>query len=133
MADRTIADTLFPALRDRYPDRGFRVEVDPEPCAVFPAAGAHIGDVRICDDGDEVTVYPGHFLHAHISNYDDVSRAEKTKAISDEVIELLDALFADRIAFWGARSAGGWRWLDSAKGEQPADNEYVWSRPRKAI
>ena len=133
MAGQSIADTLFPRVAERFPGRGLRFEGDPRRCAVFPAVGAHIGDVRVCDDGDEVTVYPGHFLHAHFANYDDIPAAETARLISNDVIELLDALFSDQIAFWGPPSAGGWRWLDTSAGERPEDNEYVWSRPRKAI
>ncbi len=134
MAAPSIADTLFPMLRKRFPDRGLRIETRPEPCAVFPAIHPEVGDIEVCDDGDEVTVYAGTFTHGHFSNYDEIPGEQKAKIISSDVVEFLEAVFSDQVTFWGShRGGGGWQRLDLAPSEDPDPGEYVWSGPRNAI
>jgi hypothetical protein len=129
-----IADTLFPLLRERFADRGIRLESQPQVCAIFPAAHPEVGDIQVCDDGDEVTVYAGNFTHGHFSNYDDLPEGDKARDISESVIDFLEAVFADRVAFWGShKTGGGWRRLDIGTQEKPKASEYVWSGPRRTI
>jgi hypothetical protein len=129
-----IADTLFPMLRERFAGRGLRIETQPRVCAIFPAAHPEVGDIQVCDDGDEVTLYAGNFTHGHFSNYDKIPEQEKAKEISDSVVEFLEAVFADRVAFWGShKTGGGWRRLDAGLQEKPEASEYVWSGPRQTI
>jgi hypothetical protein len=129
-----MADTLFPTLRERFPHRGLRFESRPVPCAVFPAVHPDVGDIQVCDDGDEVTVYAGKFTHGHFSNYDEISGPEKRRIISEDVVEFLDAVFTDQVIFWGSHGGGGgWHRLDFGPCEDPEPGEYVWSGPRNAI
>ena len=129
-----ITDTLFPLLRERFADRGLRIETQPQVCAIFPAIHPEVGDIQVYDDGDEVTVYAGNFTHGHFSNYDAISEQEKAKDISESIIDFLEAVFADRVAFWGSHKAGGgWRRLDIGAQEKPNGCEYVWSGPRRTI
>jgi hypothetical protein len=121
-------------LRVRFPDRGLRVETQPQASAIFPAAHAEVGDIQVCDDGDEVTVYAGSFTHGHFANYDAISDEQKARLISEDVIDFLDAVFADKVAFWGShKGGGGWRRLDTGSQEKPRASEYVWSGPRRTI
>jgi hypothetical protein len=129
-----IADILFPMLRDRFHDRGLHIQNEPQLCAIFPAVHPDVGDIEICDDGDEITVYAGNFTHGHFANYDDITEDQKAKLISEGVVEFLEAVFSDRVAFWGShQGGGGWRRLDLAPHQVPASGEYVWSGPRNAI
>jgi hypothetical protein len=129
-----IADMLFPMLRERFPGRGLHIQNGPQLCAIFPGVHPDVGDVEVCDDGDEITVYAGNFTHGHFSNYDDVAEEQKARLISEDVIEFLEAVFADQVVFWGShQGGGGWRRLDLAPHPGPANGEYVWSGPRSAI
>jgi hypothetical protein len=121
-------------LRQRFADHGLRVDTQPQVCAIFPAAHPDVGDIRVCDDGDEVTVYAGNFTHGHFSNYDDIPEQQKATLISENVIDFLEAVFADRVGFWGSHKAGGgWRRLDIGPQKEPKAFEYVWSGPRRTI
>jgi hypothetical protein len=128
-----ISDFLIPKLRRRFSDRGLRVGVPPQPCAVFPAIHPEVGDVVISDDGYELTLEAGNFTHSHFSNYDDnLSESQKAERISEDVAQFLEELFADRVVLWGSHAgSGGWYPRD----EQPsrlfrAHGElYVWSGP----
>jgi hypothetical protein len=128
-----ISDVLIPKLRERFADRGLQVGVPPEPCAVFTAINPDVGDIVISDDGFELTLEAGRFTHSHFYNYDqDLSETEKAERISEDVVQFLDDLFADRIVLWGSNdSSGGWYPRDeprsgfwSGRGEL-----YVWSGP----
>src|SRR3954451_1360141 len=95
-----ISDVLIPKLRERFAGRGLQVGVPPEPCAVFTAINPDVGDVVISDDGYELTLEAGRFTHSHFSNYDeDLSETQRAERISEDVVQFLDDLFADRIAF----------------------------------
>jgi hypothetical protein len=134
MTEHAISDTLFPMLRERFPDRGMRLESRPEPCAIFPAVHQDVGDIEVCDDGDEVTVYAGKFTHGHFSNYNELSQTEKAQIISADVVEFLDAVFSDQVVFWGSHEGGGgWHRIDIGPYEDPEAGEYVWSGPRNVI
>ena len=86
------------------------------------------------DDGDEVTLYAGKFTHGHFANYDAISDEQKSKLISEDIIEFLEAVFADKVAFWGSHKSGdGWRRLDIGQQERSKAAEYVWSGPRQNI
>lgn len=127
-----IADTLVPMLRERFPERGLRVETHPRLRFIFPAAHQDVGDILIYDDGDEITLHAGVFTHGHFSNYDAITDEQKAQLISEDVVNFLTAVFADRVVFWGSRKGGGgWRRLDIGSEESPRESEYVWSGPTK--
>lgn len=128
-----ISDFLIPKLQERFSSHGLQVSVSPEPCAVFPAIHPDVGDVVISDEGYEVTLQAGRFTHGHFANYDqNLSDTQKAERISEDIVQFLDDLFADRIVLWGSHnSSGGWYPRDeprpgfwSGRGEL-----YVWSGP----
>jgi hypothetical protein len=120
-------------LGERFSNRGFRIETKPEVCIVFPAVNPIVGDIQICDDGHEITIYIGSFTHGHFACYDDIPDEQKAKLISEDVVEFLDAVFSDQVAFWGShQGGGGWRRLDSVSAKASTNSEYVWSG-RKSI
>ncbi len=129
-----IFDTLLPMLTVRFPNAGVRIERGERLRAIIPAAHPDVGDIMFQDDGDEVTVYAGNFTHGHFANYDAISDEQKAKLISEDVVDFLDAVFADKVAFWGShKCGGGWRRLDIGPQKQPEAAEYVWSGPRQNI
>jgi len=140
----SIADHLIPKLIERFPDRGLKVMETTQPFAIFPAIHKDVGDIEIYDDGDELTLVAGKFTHGHFYNYDDnLTEDQKTAKIGEEVVEFLDAVFADRVVFWGSHSgAGGWDRRDVSTEDDSQSvwpiggddllenrNEYVWSGP----
>jgi hypothetical protein len=128
-----ISDFLIPMLRQRFPSRGLRTGVPPEPCAVFPATHPEVGDVVISDDGYELTLEAGNFTHSHFANYDDkLSETQKAERIAEDVAEFLEELFADRIILWGSHAgSGGWYARDAGPSHVSRGHGelYVWSGP----
>jgi hypothetical protein len=104
----SIAAVLIPELQRRFPGRGLRIAPKPGRYAVFPAAHPLVGDIAIDEDGDDLIVYLGHFTHAHLGNNDEGLRgAERATAIVANLMELLQAVFADRVVMWGSHNGGG--------------------------
>ena len=130
-----IRDRLIPALRERFPTESFTFSEPPEPIASLPARNAALGRLEICDDGDEATVYITEVTHGHFSCYDDSLTPEQHETtITADVLDFLEALFADRVLLYRtpSRSMGGWTRLDlSPESERiRRDREYfLWSRP----
>jgi hypothetical protein len=105
----------------------------PDPCAVFPGIHPGIRGVSIYDDGEELTVSIDDLTHGHFAAYDSgLSETERDQRIVEEVVEFLEALFADRVAVWGqANVGGGWYRIDrGGVGRQADVPEFVWSGPR---
>jgi hypothetical protein len=127
----TLSEKLIPRLFARFPDRGMRVHEGKQPVATFPAAHPDVGDLRIDDDDDELTITVGELTHGHFTprNYRTPSQ-EKEEDLIERVLEFLDDIFANQIEFWTADGAGGWH----ARGGKPlgqwADRRrFVWSGP----
>ena len=128
-----ICDSLIPIRQGRFPGRGLKSGIPPEPCAIFPAMHPEVGDIQIYDDGDEITLVAGHFTHGHFSNYDDLPLAVKEKIIAGNVVTFLDKLFSDHVVLWGSKKGGGgWRVVDQDSMDKTKhEKEYVWSGPRR--
>jgi len=126
-----IFDTLVPALRARFPDRGMRV--DGEGYVIFPAADRQFGDLVIYDEGDEVTIMVGKFTHLHLGRRKEEPECEVASAITARVIEYLEHLFADRMLVWaGVLGFGrGQRLRDHREDEYSTFfvRKFVWSGP----
>ena len=129
-----ISEHLIPKLQKEFSDRRLRVGVPPESCAIFPTVHSEVGDIEICDDGDELTVYLGTFTHRHFGNYDEkLSKGQAAEAIAQDVVAFLKEVFADRIVMWGShRGVGGF--YRRGKGHRLGlirrrRKEYVWSGP----
>ena len=130
-----IRDALIPMLRQRFSNEKLMVGVPPGPIVIFLAKHPSVGALEICDDGDEATIYIGEITHGHFNPYnEELSQEEVEKQVTEDVIDFLEDLFADRILLWKSktRGSGGWQHLNYA--EQPIevdrDSEYyVWSGP----
>jgi hypothetical protein len=141
-----IADTLLPALREKFPESGMRCGSPPDAIAVFPAAHPEVGDVSIWDDGDEVIVVIGEITHGHFGAYEeDLSQEQVHQAVSENVVTFLEDLFADKVVLWHTRRGGasGWYYADEPpkgagscgcllafrpKGRKAGS--FLWSGPR---
>lgn len=126
-----LSEKLIPRLLARFPDRGLRVHQGKESVASFPAAHPEVGDLRIDDDDEELTIAVGQLTHGHFTpkNYRTPSQ-ETEEELIERAIDFLDEIFHDRIEFWTAGGAGGWH----ARGGEPIGHwpnrrRFVWSGP----
>lgn len=127
---------LFELVRARFPDRQINVGGERAACVVFPAAHAEVGDIEIYDNHGELVVVIGKFTHTHFANYDrGISQAERDRRITEEVLQFLEEVFADRIEFFGnGRGSGAWRVRKNAPRGAISKllfgrTTYVWSGP----
>jgi hypothetical protein len=127
----TLSEKLIPRLQARFPSRGLCLHEGTQPVASFPAAHPEVGDLRIDDDDDELTISVGQLTHGHFTpkNYRLPSQ-EKEEDLIERVLEFLDQVFNDQIEFWTANKTGGWH----ARGEEPIGNwptrrRLLWSGP----
>jgi hypothetical protein len=129
----SLSQKLIPRLLSRFPDRGIRLHQGKQPVASFPAAHSEVGDLRIDDDEDELTISVGQLTHGHFSptNYQDPLEKREDEVIG-RVIEFLDEVFRDEVEFWTADAGkmGGWH----SRGKDPivrrsGARRYVWSGP----
>lgn len=124
-------ESLLRRLQERFPQSAF---ASTPQTVTFPSAHPDVGGIEIVEDGPELIVYLGNFTHAHFANYDESLSAEQAaESISENVITLLEDVFADRIVLWGSHRGGGGYYM---RGEQPSSffarnrgQEYVWSGP----
>ena len=128
-----LTEKLIPCLREKFPNRNIRFGTPPEPVAIFPAIHPDVGDVKIHDDGDELTLIAGNFTHGHFSNYDSsLMKAEKEQEIVEQILEFLERLFDDQIVMFGShRGRGGWYDRGEAAMNDANEPAYVWSGPLK--
>lgn len=132
----SIGEVLLPALRQRFPDKPFVEGVSPDAVATFSAAHPAVGDLRILDDGEEVTVMLGHHTHSHFNPYDaTLTSAQLAQEVTESVLDFLTELFADRVLIWSiAGHSGGWSrgsiLTDVTSGPPPEAVRFVWSGPR---
>jgi hypothetical protein len=129
-----ISDVLLPVLEERFPGRGLRRGVAPDPVATFPAAHAAVGDLAILDDGGEATVFIGELTHSHFNPYDaSLTPKELAEEVTRAVVDFLEALFDDRVVIWLASdgASGGWSTLESGAppDSHPGARNFVWSGP----
>ena len=123
-----ISERLIPKLQERFLDRGLQLGMAPGPCATFPGIHPGFGDIELYDDGDEITFCAGNFTHSHVTPMrPDLSPEQAVNDIVEQVLDLLDDVFADRIVFWGTRHGGGGWYRRGASAKR--ENEYVWSGP----
>jgi hypothetical protein len=93
-----------------------------------------VGDIVMDGDLDELTVGIGTITHTHLIPYSSsMSAPERRVWLSEAIVDLLDALFDDRILLWRVPGGGGggFRRFESAQ-EASVDeiNEwFLWSGP----
>jgi hypothetical protein len=93
-----LRDVLVPEIRARFAGRQMRIGKSPGPVIVFPAVDAEVGDLRIHDDGDEVTLFIGDHSHLHFSiDADAGEEQEQMREVTESTLDFLSNLFADRV------------------------------------
>ena len=130
-----LRDALIPKLRTAFPSMSMRIGGEDEALVVFPAKHAQVGDLRIQDEGDELTVIIGDITHRHFGSA--LTRAhpnEQAEDIATQVTDYLRQLFADEIEFYGYGSGGGARARSRTKRGLLSRlflgwRTYVWSGP----
>lgn len=134
-----IRDVLVPMLIARFNDRGLILGEPPEPIAVFPAAHALVGQVRIFDRDTSADLAVGDIAYDHFFNPYEAERgtADAVQGIANDVVRFLDELFTDRLLMW--RSSDGRSRHPRVRGDAGHsaplvidDREYelfVWSQP----
>jgi hypothetical protein len=127
----TLSEKLIPRLLARFPDRGLRIHNGKEPVATFPAAHPEVGDLRIDDDDDELTISVGRLTHGHFTPNDyRLPSQEKEEDLIERVMEFLGQVFDDQIEFWTEGKAGGWHARGGKPiGQWPSRRRFVWSGP----
>lgn len=131
-----IGNHLIRELKQRFPDVAFTFDESPNPVASLQSPCQALGQMDICDDGDEATVYftP---THGHFSCHDEtLSVEQRERQITDDVITFLDSLFKNRVVVWQVLGglAGGWRVLqpgEDAPTPSVARRQFLWTREIK--
>ena len=132
---KMIGEKLWSVLLKRFGHRGPQPGTSPDVIAVFPAAHPEVGDLTIWDHGDEATVAIGKITHGHFNPYDNsLTPEESAQRVTEEVIEFLNDLFADKVLLHKSRDgrSGGWRLLDDDTSNSRIDADdlaYLWSGP----
>jgi len=130
-----IKDLLIPEVERRFGHLNPSINTEENPIVRIQPIQDAIGDLVICDDGDEATVYIEKITHSHFGNFDyDLSEEEKEKEIAESVIEFMDDLFADRVLLHTSPNnrIGGWKLIedDQESLAMKADHVYyLWSKP----
>ncbi len=128
-----LRDGLTPALKTTFPEIPFDYSGRDSLVASVPIPNG-VGDLKLCDDGDEITVFLGDVTHCHFSqDYLGDGKYSPESEVCDAVIEYLKDLFSDRLLFYHARDRGR-----DGSGPIPPPDEldkikkdcrcFVWSR-----
>jgi hypothetical protein len=110
------------------PESNWRLAADNSRAVIFPAQSPDFGDIKVVDDGDELTVYCGRFTHSHFNCYGtDLPEPSQVDAIASQAVDFLKAVFSDRVVFFGSHSGwGGFRYKGYAD-DLAGCPTYVWS------
>jgi hypothetical protein len=122
-------------LQKKYPGQDFLTGSSPDLIAVFAAKHPKVGDLSIRDYAGEALVSIGDLTHGHFSNHDsNLSEDDAAGENAEEVLDFLEAFFADKYLVWKSRKdgSGGWQHLEYMDKplEREKDTDYfVWSGP----
>ena len=98
-----LREHLIPALKTTFPELAFEYPGDGNVVASLPMPNG-IGTLKICDDGDEITVFLGDVTHCHFSqDYLGDGKYSPEPEACDAAIRYLKDLFSDRVFFYYAR------------------------------
>jgi hypothetical protein len=138
----SIREPLLAAVMERFGDWNPRMGMPPDPLVVFPAKHPAVGDVLVTDvslaPNMAVTVLVGSVMADTFHSYDvHLKPVERARRLTNEVVRLLQELFADRLLMWRSTDGRnrGWRERGDAGYTEPLvlDNRtyerYLWSGP----
>ncbi len=136
-----LRDKLIPLLEQKFGASSFTKGIDPDPIASFPPAHPEVGELKIFDDGDELTVEISEITHGHFSSMDIATTQEDVEqAIAENVVAFIEDLFKDKYILWrtNRRGFGGWEHVDSISEDGRltfAEDDailFTWSGPLDA-
>src|SRR5262245_30634727 len=101
-----LRDHLILALKTTFPKLPFEYSGDGNVIASFPMPNG-VGSLRICDDGDEITLFLGDITHCHFSqDYLGDGKYSPEPEVCNAAIQYLKDLISDRVLFYHARDRG---------------------------
>jgi hypothetical protein len=129
--------------------RRFKYVHEPQPTAIIPAQNEAVGDIKIYDDGDELTIEIGHKHHTHVScyNYDSFPEAERLNMVARDAAQFVDDVMCDRVCitadFIGERCIGSSHYYIGAENSETSlvrgfvgatsgerrSERFLWSGP----
>jgi hypothetical protein len=126
----SLTEIVTAKLKTAFPNRQFCFADDArQPFATLPPEWEGFGAIELVDDGDEWMVHFGSFTHTHLVG------AERQE-IAEQVVQILQDTFADRLVFWaiGENGSGGVDQQDAepfwSAAERPVNlRRGVWSGP----
>jgi hypothetical protein len=130
-----IRDQLVPAVKEVFPNLGFKISPTSNPIMSLSSGSAEIGDLHIYDDGDKATVIITGITYGDFGVYDEnLNTEEKEQIITEDVISFLVTLFSDRVVLYRTSSIGMGGWTVIEQGVKDIEfvtgREYfVWSGP----
>lgn len=130
-----LRDHLIAALKHDFAHVPFVYGTAPKPMATVTSPCAEVGDLYIYEHGEEATVGLSEITHGHFDCYGKtLSDEERASGITEQVIDFLRALFADRVLLYRTpnRGMGGWRRLDLSPESRERDTRceyFLWSGP----
>ncbi len=127
-----LFERLKSKFEEMFPERKFEVKSTPNKTITIKPDYYEFGEVEIIDDGNELTLIAGNFTHGHFSCYENISDEEKENQIVESAIDFLEAMFNDKVIFWGThKGMGGWHRIDFDANfkEESGKEQYFWSGP----
>ena len=118
------------ALNEKFANQ-FTIELAENKSFInFPEKSPDFGTVEIFEEClGAYIVYVGKFTHCHFDYYTG-SEEEQSKEAAEDIIDLLENIFADRIICYGSHSGGG-GFFDKDDYEECACDEhtdyFIWS------
>lgn len=105
-----LKTVLIEALEDHFPRINFFLGGVDIVIATIPPIHQSWEPIVICDDGDEVTVYFGHFTHKHYGYYGESTDPRLIALIvAADVVEDMKLVFDDQLEFYKFWGGGGSR------------------------
>lgn len=94
-----ITDHLIPLLKERLPNQPFGFGRPPDPIAVLANPDAGLGELAICDDDEEATVFFAG-AHCHFECWvDSLSQEDKERRIAESVVSFMESVLKDEVVF----------------------------------
>lgn len=101
---------LTEALVDHFPRVKFDFNGASNVIATIQPIHRSWEPIIICDDGDEVTVYFGHFTHKHYGYYgESTDPMLMARTVASDVVEDMKLVFDDQLEFYKFGGGGGSR------------------------
>lgn len=122
---------LTSELKKHFPNMTIQYGSIDNVIATIPPVHQSWKPITIFDDDFEVTVFFGDFTHQHFDYYGEKTDPEtEAHSIATDVIEVMRAVFEDRLEFYKGLGGGGSRARGSQRGLSKilfGENGIVWS------